>query len=58
MEALRIIYLDFDGMLMHPDVRISRKQGVYMAAPGHLLFECAPVMAIILVNQLGTQQEF
>lgn len=47
-DALRVIYLDFDGVLMHHDVRISRKQGIFMATPGRSLFEWAPIMETLL----------
>jgi hypothetical protein len=34
-----VLYLDFDGVLHHEDVRWVLKRGAYMNAPGHKLFE-------------------
>ena len=33
-----VLYLDFDGVLHHEDVRWSPKRGAYMSAPGEQLF--------------------
>jgi hypothetical protein len=34
-----VLYLDFDGVLHHEDVRWALGRGAYMNAPGHRLFE-------------------
>jgi hypothetical protein len=35
---MHVLYLDFDGVLHHEDVRWSPKRGAYMSAPGEQLF--------------------
>jgi hypothetical protein len=37
--AEKVLYLDFDGVLQHEDVRMSYKHGIFMAAPGRTMFE-------------------
>lgn len=37
-----VLYLDLDGVVQHENVRWSRRRGIYMAAPGHTLFEWVP----------------
>lgn len=39
-----LLYLDFDGVLHHEDVRWSPKRGAYMNAPGEQLFAYADLL--------------
>lgn len=46
----RILYLDFDGVLHHEDVRFSPKRGPFIKAPGqYTLFQHAPLLEELLV---------
>lgn len=44
----RVIYLDFDGVLHHEDVRWSAKRRAYLNVPGHQLFEHASLLEALL----------
>jgi len=50
-----VLYLDFDGVLHHEDVRWRPKRGPYLDAPGHSLFEHAALLEELLqpYPQLG-----
>lgn len=37
-----MLYLDLDGVVQHENVRWDRRRGIYMAEPGHLLFQWLP----------------
>lgn len=43
-----VLYLDFDGVLHHEDVRWSLKRGPFLNAPGHSLFEHAALLEDLL----------
>ena len=43
-----VLYLDFDGVLHHEDVRWSLKRGPFLNAPGHSLFEHAALLEELL----------
>lgn len=43
-----ILYLDFDGVLHHEDVRYAYKKGIYMAMHGRTLFEWEPILVDLL----------
>ena len=48
MCALKVCYLDFDGVLHDDDVHWNRKRGVYMKSPGRKLFEWMPILEELL----------
>jgi len=50
-----VVYLDLDGVVQHENVRWSKRRGIYMAAPGHALFEWVPQLeqALALFPQVA-----
>ncbi len=44
----KILYLDFDGVLHHEDVRWHPKRGAFLHEPGHSLFEHAALLDEVL----------
>lgn len=45
---MKILYLDFDGVLHHEDVYFHQERGIYMNEPGHSLFEWMPILDELL----------
>lgn len=45
---MKILYLDFDGVLHNDAVMYSEKQGIYIDAPGRKLFEWSHILEKIL----------
>jgi len=43
-----VLYLDFDGVLHEENVRWSIKRGIYMATPGHHLWEWMSILEELL----------
>lgn len=43
-----VIYLDYDGVLHPSEVYVTKKGGIELRAPGHSLFECAPILVRLL----------
>jgi hypothetical protein len=48
-RADKVCVLDFDGVVQHEDVRMSRKHGIFMAAPGRVLFEWVDILEDLLL---------
>jgi hypothetical protein len=45
----RILYLDYDGVLHDEEVFFHPRRGIYMNAPGHVLFEWMPILDVLLM---------
>lgn len=43
-----VLYLDYDGVLHHEDVRWAPKRGAYLPVPGHRLFEHAALLETLM----------
>jgi len=47
-SPLRLLYLDYDGVLHDAEVFQHPKRGIYIATPGHILFEWMSILEQIL----------
>jgi hypothetical protein len=45
---MKILYLDYDGVVHHEECFFHPKKGIYLKAEGHTLFEWAPILADLL----------
>lgn len=48
VRHLKVLYLDFDGVLHHEDVRWRPRVGAFMNVPGYALFEHAQLLDELL----------
>ena len=46
--AEKVLYLDFDGVLHHEEVYFHPRRGIYINAPGRVLFEWMPILEDLL----------
>ena len=47
--AMKILYLDYDGVIHDSEVFIHPKRGIYIETPGRILFEWMPILEDLLL---------